>query len=246
MKILNMYIRSFPMIIGFAALLSLILSCSSNPIMTNNFTGFQEITKGENATLKWDFAYADRVKIEGIDATFDSNDSLTVSPEETVKYMITAYQGNVDSIQMSARVIVIDDQVNEETISTADDSSESGLSDYLIAIKPMEGSTEVNNFKVTRMIRKGDDGNIIIHSILIDKYGNYLRGASSESDTKLWIDINCDESSFRNNIISVKEHSNNDPNGLDIAVLIDNSASSMQNAENIKKIGRRSITYESK
>ena len=236
MKIFTDRIKSFPILVGFVVLLIVSMSCSNNPIKTNLFSGFQEIQKGENATVKWDFEYADRVKIEGIDATFDAADSLTVSPKETTKYVITAYQGNVDSMQMSARVIVMEGSKSVEQVTETIEESQDKNSDYLIAIKPMQGATEVHSSKVTRMIRKGDDGNILVHSILVDNNGNFLRGAAGESDAKWWIEIKCGEYSYKNIIESVNEHNNNDTQGLDIAVLLDNSASSVDNSESIKRI----------
>jgi outer membrane protein OmpA-like peptidoglycan-associated protein len=236
MKMIFNKVRLIPIFISLLVFLLIAVSCSHNPIKTNMFTGFQEIRKGENATIKWDFQYADRVRIEGIDVTFDSADSLTVSPTENTKYVITAYQGNVDSLQMSARIIIIDDTKGTESISETDDKKDDDRSDYLIAIKPIEGKTIVNKAKVTRMIRRGDDGNITIHSILIDDSGSFIRGAASESDAKWWIELICEDSSFKNNIQSVKEYNNNDPTGLSIAVLLDNSASSIDNATTIKSI----------
>ncbi len=224
-------VRLQSFLMGFALVFIISAGCSHNPIKTNLFTGFQEIEKGENATIRWDFEYADRVRIDGIDALFDSSDSLTVSPDETKRYLITAYQGNVDSVQMSARVIVIDDDKDIEEVEISEETT-----DYFIGIKPMEGETSVHKTKVMRMARHGDDGNIKIHSILIDNNGNFIRGAASESDAKWWIELTCGESSFRYNVQQAKEYNNNNPNGIDISLLLDNSASSGPNAEIIKSI----------
>ena len=43
----------------------LTLACtSSKPISSNKFEGFSEIEKGEVATMSWDFANAEKVKVE--------------------------------------------------------------------------------------------------------------------------------------------------------------------------------------
>ena len=212
-------------------LLFFFAGCSHNPIKTNNFTGFKQIKKGESATLKWDFEYADRVKIEGVSATFDPKDSLTVRPDTTIKYMITAYQGNVDSTRISARVIVIEEEKKMSEIGSFAESS-----DYLTGIKPVEGKPDINASKVMRIIRDPLETFFVVRSILIDSQGNFIRGSSQDPSASWWADIECNESLFNFIFEDIKEYNNYDPEGMDISILLDNSASARENALSIKRI----------
>lgn len=212
-------------------LLFFFAGCSHNPIKTNAFTGFKQIKKGESATLKWDFEYADRVKIEGIDATFDPKDSLMVSPDTTTKYQITAYQGNVDSTRISARVIVIEEDKKMSEIGSFAESSE-----YLTGVKPVEGKSDINSTKVMRIIRNPTEPFFVVRSILIDSQGNFIRGSSKDLNAKWSADIECNESIFNLEFEDINEYDNYGTEGLDISILLDNSASARSNALSINRI----------
>ena len=212
-------------------LLTIFSGCSHNPVKTNLFTGFQEIEKGEAATLQWDFEYADRVKISNIDATFEPSDSLTVYPNSTTKYVVTAYQGNVDSLQMTARVIVID---SEPDIIETEQTQQS--SDYLIGISPVEGEPDVNRMKAMRTYYDADDATFTVQSVLIDAQGNFLRGSSSDPASEWSAEMSCMESKIEFEIDKIREFNNNDPKGIDIGILLDNSACAASNAELINGI----------
>jgi len=67
-----------------------IISCSNKPTKEVTFDGRSVIKKGETATLKWNYKNADRVKVAGFNVSFSPIDSVTVAPNETRTYSITA------------------------------------------------------------------------------------------------------------------------------------------------------------
>lgn len=74
----------------------LFISCSTTDSTkdTYKFAGFSEITEGETATLSWNLPNTKYVKIEGIDGVFGANDSVTVAPKKSTKYLFNIQEEN--------------------------------------------------------------------------------------------------------------------------------------------------------
>ena len=91
----------------FALIPSLLLIAAQDPIKLVRFTEYAEIQKGAAAVISWKFQNAKTVKISGIDAVYGAVDSVSLSPEKTGFYTITAYQGKKDSLKLNFIVNVI-------------------------------------------------------------------------------------------------------------------------------------------
>ena len=71
---------------------SMFFACtSSKPISSNKFEGYSQISQGEIATMKWDFANATNVKVDLYDKLYNPIDSAKVSPNSSREYKITAF-----------------------------------------------------------------------------------------------------------------------------------------------------------
>jgi outer membrane protein OmpA-like peptidoglycan-associated protein len=222
-------------IIALLALIT-IVSCSKGPVKENQFTGFSEITKGEEAKLYWSFENVEKVRIEGFDKDFASVDSAFVSPLKSTKYNIRAYQSNGESVEYDWRVYVKDPAQSNEPIrgpgilTSVDLTPSDKASKYLKGLIKYSGTTEPYALRITGVEYSTISGKTInYHALVLDQYGNYINSIPAKEQS--WQLVNsCGENRLSSPalVITEKELSLSEP-ALNISLSIDNSLAAINN-----------------
>ena len=210
----------------------LLVGCASNNIEVQNFDGFYEINEDEQALIQWEFNNSDRVYVSGLEQVFEPKDWVYVKPKESKKYHITAYQGNVDSLQLTAWVEVKksrpqtpirgdeENPVKNETIES--DLSSTTKAIYLKGLSKVDRS-EPHLLRITKTIKDyNDESNYKVQAIIIDKDGNFVSAYSKHPQSFLVnYTVQCDETSVNKNITSIKEADEINTKTIDIALTIE-------------------------
>lgn len=229
------YINSLILIIA----INLILSCtSSKPIRQEMFDGISEIKSGEKAIIKWKFKNADKVVVDNISMTFEPNDSIVVSPDESTKYKITAMHEN-DTVSYFWRVNVIDQVTKLDTVIKEADVTDFSIieSDYYKAIAHT-GNTPYN-IKIMRVTENGSE--FTLKTIILDRFGNYLTGFNAKDEVKLF--NNCENLKSQIKFNKVEEVELPSDTKIELGLLVENSFNSKEVNELVSDISKNfSIT----
>jgi len=224
--------------IRIIALLALfaIVSCSKGPVKENQFTGFSEITKGEDARLYWSFENVEKVRIEGFEKDFASVDSAFVSPLKSTKYSIRAYQSNGESVEYDWRVYVKDPAQSNEPIrgpgilSSINLTPSDKASKYLKGVTKYSGTSEPFTLRITGVEYSTVSGRSInYHALVLDQYGNSINSIPAKEQS--WKLVNtCGDRQLPSPtlVITEKELSLSEP-ALNISLSLDNSLAAINN-----------------
>lgn len=211
-------------------------SCgSTKPISIVKNEGFSEINKGEKAKIEWELKNADYVSIEGINDYLPPAGHIYVSPVVTTKYKLIAYQKN-DSLVLYWRVFVRDADTPSGTSDgiVADKISKSYEdSDYLIGYD--EESRLPERLKIIRTFYPyGSVNKARVNAIIIDDKGNFVTQCQDNGWSGEHI---CGSMNFSEEITGVKqeEYISGDY-GLDLMILLDNSAPVQNNLNTLFNI----------
>lgn len=209
----------------------LTIACtSSKPISSNKFEGYSEIKKGEVATMSWDFANAEKVKVESYDKDYNAIDSAKVSPLETTDYKITALHDQ-DTVAYKWIVEVNDELINENRNVVESNKDDSDQSDNIVtSYKPNGTSSKYINgsigpeaapvrLKITNS--KVRDEKLELETIILDENGNFINGLNSEVVDLSFIQM-CTKSSTSSANLEIQEV--HKTNGSEYSIVFDNSA----------------------
>jgi outer membrane protein OmpA-like peptidoglycan-associated protein len=209
----------------------LTLACtSSKPISSNKFEGFSEIEKGEVATMSWDFANAEKVKVESYDKDYNAIDSAKVSPEETTEYKITALHDQDTVAYMW--VVDVKDFITEKNSNIVESKKEEPKQSENIvsSYKPNGTSSKYINgsigpeaapvrLKITNS--KIKDEKLELETIILDENGNFINGLNSKVVDLSFIQL-CSKSSTSSANLEIQEV--HKTNGSEYSIVFDNSA----------------------
>ena len=210
--------------------LGLSIACtSSKPISSNKFEGYSEIQKGEIATMKWDFANAEKVKVESYDKDYNAIDSAKVSPENTTDYKITALH-DADTVAYKW-IVEVKDQLEEDGNIVKSKIDEPEQNDNIISsYKPNSTSSKFINgsigpeaapvrLKITNSTVKEDK--LEFETIILDENGNFINGLNSEVVDLSFIQM-CTKSSTSSGNLAIEEV--HKTNSSEYSIVFDNSA----------------------
>lgn len=215
---------------------SIFSSCASLPIEVKDFEGWSEIDPGGSADLKWHFANADYVKIEGYDREFEEMDSLSVSPAETSKYLFHAIQDEDDTVSLTWRVFVSNKQREPQTgpamLNTDAFRPSYEESEYLSGIFTVQNGSIPARMRIMRTVYpRFENDPARFHAIVLDRFGNYLTGLSNIDSTGFEASLYCKMGTFehspdffREDLYTIDEPPSN------ICLLLDNSMAAEYNA----------------
>lgn len=231
--------------------IALCFSCAPLPITVEEFDDNIGIRKGQDATLKWKIANADRVKMEGSPHEFGPYDSIMVSPDKTSAYKFIAYQGNTDSLELVSEVFVDPgagysdyDKVNSNEREEYGSNDEIKIgpsilkqtklsasyipSDYFRGIKSYNESKGPVRLKVLKTVYPYNDKNFLVRALLLDENGNFLVGDENALKGSNWTAENSYENvRMKHNPKKVTEANDSTlQKHLDIGIVLDNSAAS--------------------
>jgi outer membrane protein OmpA-like peptidoglycan-associated protein len=194
------------------------------------FKGVSQINKGESATLNWNIANADKVRIIEKQRNFDAIDSIKVTPDTTSSYNFIITKGK-DSLKLVWKVYVNHVVNGIETgpvIENIKQVKPSYINSKILSgIQSSVKSAEVRYLKVMRHFYPFDNNNTLrTKALVLDEFGNYLNGFSG--NTSGFININaaitCDTNFVElpvSGFVELKEVENQ---AVDFALLVDNSA----------------------
>ena len=196
---------------------------------------FIQIKEGETADIEWNFENAHRVTIEGYAGSFLPEGKITVHPDVSTEYKLTAYRGFKDSLDWTVYVEVIaktDSLKKEGKIKTGEPilveqytQPSYEESEFIKGIINKDASTGPNELRVVRKKYYPDAKKAEVYTLLMDKLGNFIAGYGEKKDSITWNATNtCGQVSANYSNLKFLELSRNkDNSNVDFAILIDNS-----------------------
>ena len=207
---------------------SMFFACtSSKPISSNKFEGYSQISQGEIATMKWDFANATNVKVDLYDKLYNPIDSAKVSPNSSKEYKITAFHES-DTVAYKWIVEVKNKEENlelekpklkdvEPSIEIPAYSPNSTNSNYINgAIGP-----EAAPVRIKIMQSENKAKSLELKTIILDENGNFINGLNSEVVDLSFIQ-KCKKSSSSAGDLQIQEVHKSV--GTDYSLIFDNSS----------------------
>lgn len=202
-------------------------SCGSTKNITaDNFKGSSIISKGDTATINWDFKNADRTLFEGINK--NPQDSINVAPDFTTDYRIDAFSDN-DTLSVIWKVEV---ESEIDSISVTDfnnnlASQSFSESEYLIGIDNSDilDGDKVNKISKLKILsHKFEDDKLKLKLTALDSYGNQLTDIFS-GDPELSLNMECNDKIKDLPLISVDNTKSDEipSDEIPIEILIDDS-----------------------
>lgn len=170
------------------------ISCASVPPMeVKDFKGLSTIKKGDSVNLKWNFANAYYVEIDGIPKKFNAVDSLQVSPEVSNVYKFKAIQDE-DTINKSWRVIVMIPE-DEQKIQKFPYGTSYTESKYFKGVMDNAKKILPNRLKITNIHLNEASNEIEFNGLITDEFGNYIPGMVKDNKLNWYLEQKCNENS---------------------------------------------------
>lgn len=206
----------------------LVACTSSKPISSNKFKGYSKIVQGDIATLEWDFANANKVKVDSYDKLYEPVDSAKVSPSTTKEYKVTAFHES-DTVAYKWTVEVVDN-INKEQNEIQTKDSNKLNTDNISAYQPNSTNSEFINgsigpeaapVRIKIMNSVANEKELELKTIILDENGNFINGLNSEVVDLSFIQ-KCMKSSSSVGDLSIQEvHKSS---GSDYSIIFDNSS----------------------
>lgn len=181
--------------------------------------GTSAIAKGGAGELQWRVLGATRVKLEGFDTLLPAEGRMTISPQQSREYTLTAVtpgqSGNDSTIRMSVKVLVVPQH-------------------YIQGVKPFTaiGKNQKLLFEIIHVDWKRYPDEMVFRVMITDTAGNYITGLApphlSEARSKehfLAIIESLEGVDYPIQDFSVKEIRNMSSTPRDIALVLDYSGS---------------------
>ena len=222
MKIINIQIFLFSLL--------LILSCSGPKALEKiEYEGFSNINRGDSALIKWNYTGVESANFDGEKHVYSGKDSIWVRPDSTIKYDIKLYGENGDTLSLSWRVYVKQEENGKQIAFVPKFPASYTNSKYFKGVLDQGKITSPKHIRFVRAVYL-ENNTVKMRALVLDEFGNYLSGLSQNNLLEWSISHDCSQNPINEKINNYSEKILGSEN-ISLGIMIDNSSAADFNSQ---------------